>query len=579
MNKIRSLLSCLLILSLLVSLCACQSSGTEEAAKVQLPTHVPSASELVSDKLVNPHTDWAQYDELLQKINTETDTEVRTRYIREAEEMLMAGYWIIPLYNSSVVYMSKPYVEGQVYSSSSMADFSRIKLTNGNDTLRIGGFSNISNMDPTLSAEASVLAATYLCFRGLTRVEENGKIVNDLAQSIEVADDQLTFTVTLRDDSYWSDGVPITAQNFVYSWQRTTDPQTGAPYEFLFNCFEGYEEGQLRLDILDDRTFVFYLTTPCPYIYDLLSYAPFFALRQDVVEANENWETIPGGWAQNTGFVCSGQYTVNEWKYNSYITFEKNDYYWDHSDNVDRIEILLNADATTVYSAYASGDLDCITSLPSSVISKLLKENDPEIHQCSSFGIYYLALPTNSDFLKDKTTEEAACVRKALCLLIDRNFLSNVLLQDGSTPAGSMIPVGMSDGNGGIMYEDIQTTFFNPTAITDDREGTLNEVRTLLLAAGYEFDEDGTLSDATPLNIEITAYDMIGLYESIQQDFSVIGINALISTQDYSMFFTLRDSGSTQMTSSAWLADFNDPISMVGIFASNSYCNDAVLGQ
>ena len=141
----------------------------------------------------------------------------------------------------------------------------------------------------------------------------------------------------------------------------------------------------------------------------------------------------------------------------------------------------------------------------------------------------------------------------------------------------------MADGNGGVFKTEVtEQGYYDPYAINNDYEGTVAKARELLEAAGYQFKEDGTLSDETPIIIEYLTNESSGhiaVAESMQQDFGVLGIQMSIQVQDWNVFLEERKNGNFDIAREGWIADFNDPINMLEMWITNSGNNDCQYGR
>ena len=185
--------------------------------------------------------------------------------------------------------------------------------------------------------------------------------------------------------------------------------------------------------------------------------------------------------------------------------------------------------------------------------------------------------------LKQYPYELSGGMRKAFCILIDRQYICDNIGQTGQKPANSFIPIGMADGNGGVFKADENANaYYDVKAITDDTDATLEEARTLLKAAGYKFGDDGMLDSSTPISIEYLTNNGTGhvaVAEAMQQDFGAIGINMTIQSEDWNVFLEERKSGNFDFAREGWLADFNDPINMLEMWVTESGNNDCQFGK
>ena len=186
-----------------------------------------------------------------------------------------------------------------------------------------------------------------------------------------------------------------------------------------------------------------------------------------------------------------------------------------------------------------------------------------------------------------KTAQQAAAMRRALALLIDRQYIIDTIGQTEQEVATSYIPTGMSDGNGGQFKANddkytfpVETGYYQDLSVAGD--ANIEEAKKLLESAGYKFGDDGMLSADTPITINYltnkgTGHE--GIAQAIQQDFAAIGIDMQISVEDWQTFLNDRKQGNFDVAREGWLADYDDPINMLEMFTSNSGNNDPQLGK
>ena len=555
------------------------------AMVIGMATSVLAAEDLVSDALIDPINDWAQYDELIAEIKAETDMEKRTEMMHQAEDILMSTYCIIPIYYYNDVFMQKDYVDGIYSNVFGTKFFMYTTMENGADTLKLNLASEPDYLDPALNSSVDGACLAANSFSGLYTYDAEGKTVPACAEGYEVSEDGLTYTVTLKDGLLWSDGTPLTAADFEYSWKRAADPKTAADYALMFAGFEGYAEDDtidLNVKALDDTTLQFVLTAPCAYMEDLMAFPTFYPVQQAWVEEHAT-EEAPGAWCQEAGFPSNGAYVCTGWNHDTSMTYEKNPN-WYNADQVtvEKLEYMLSADDTAIYAAYNDGSIDFADSVPTDEIATLLAEENPEFHIIDNLGTYYACFNCQSDLFADKTVEQAAAMREAFSLLIDRDYICENIGQTGQVAANAYLPIGMADGNGGIFKEDLTTGYYDPYAINEDYEGTVAEAIALLEFAGYEFDEDGMLSADTPISLEYLTNENSGhiaIAESIQQDLAAVGIDMSIQVTDWNVFLEERKSGNYDFARNGWLADFNDPINMLEMWTTTSGNNDVQFGR
>lgn len=585
----KKALALLLALVMVFALCACGSSTTAPAATeapaadAAEPTadEVPDAASLVSDAFIDPLNDWDQYNQLIADIKSETDFTKRTEMMHQAEDILMSNYCILPFYYYNDIYMLKDYVKGMYSNVFGTKFFQNVTMDNGSTTLRLNLASEPAYLDPALNSSVDGACLAAASFSGLYTYNEEGQPEPACATGYEVSEDGLNFTVTLREGLKWSDGSDLTAKDFEYSWKRAAATATAADYGYMFAGFEGYPD-DLAVTAVDDTTLTFTLTAPCAYMEDLMAFPTFYPVKQEAVEAAADWQTSPGAWCQDAGFVSNGPFVCTAWDHDISMTYEKNPY-WYGADDValEKLEFMLSADDTAIFAAYNSGDVDMIDTVPNDEIQSVIDSS--EFYIVDNLGTYYAAFNCKSELFADKTPEQAACMRKAFNILVDRDYIVENVGQTGQLPANAFIPYGMADGNGGVFKTDItEQGYFDPYAINNDYDATVEEARNLLKAAGYKFGEDGKLSPETPINVEYLTNNGTGhvaVAESMQQDFAVLGIQMTIQSVDWNVFLEERKAGNFDFAREGWLADFNDPINMLEMWITDSGNNDCQFGR
>ncbi|MBR1582622.1 MAG: peptide ABC transporter substrate-binding protein [Spirochaetales bacterium] len=574
------------ILLVLVAFCsAVFAAGAKEAQPAAAPAaeSAINAEEYKGADYVDPVKGWAKYDALIAAIKSETDTAKRTQMMHEAEDILMSNWCVIPIYYYNDLYMQKGYVSGVYSNPFATKFFQYASLSNGSSTLRINLASEPDYLDPALNSSVDGACLAAASFAGLYTYNAQGVTAPALAEGYKVSADGLTYTVTLKKDLKWSDGSALTANDFVYSWKRAVAPETAADYEYMFSGFAGYEEGDLAVKAIDDSTLEFKLIAPCAYIEDLMAFPTFFPVKQSAVESYADYLTSPGGWCQEAGFISNGPFVCTAWNHDVSMTYEKNPYYWDAANvKLEKLEFMLSADDNAIYAAYNAGDLDLIDSVPTDEVAKLIESKNPEFYVVDELGTYYVAFNAKSSLFDGKTPAQAACIREAFSILIDRDYIVDNIGQTGQVAANAYIPLGMADGNGGIFKESAEVGYYDAYAINKDPAGTVKKAVDLLKAAGYKFDANNKLSAETPISITYLTNQSSGhiaIAESIQQDLAAVGISLSIQVQDWNVFLEERKQGNFDFAREGWIADFNDPINMLEMWTTTSGNNDCQYGR
>ena len=528
---------------------------------------------------------WEEYNARIAAIRTETDLAKREALMHEAEDELMSTWAVIPLYYYNDVYLQKTDVDG-IYSNLFGFKYFGYATTPTN-TLALQIASEPNKLDPALNSTVDGACLAILAFSGLFMYDENGQLVPDLAESYEMTEDGLSYTFTMKDGLKWSDGTELNAKDVEYSWQRLANPDTGADYAYLTTVIATKDDGTLDIEASEDgKTFSVNLVAPCAYFLDLCAFPAFYPVPQASVEGADGYADNPGAWCTEAGFVSSGPMVCTGWKHNESMTYEKNPNYYD-ADRVtlDKIEFMLSSDDTAIYNAFVDGSLQFADTIATDMMATV--KDTPEFHKIPTLGTYYCGFNVNSDLFAGKTVEQAAAMRKAMCLLIDRQYIVDTIAQAEQEVANTFIPTGMSDGNGGeFRKNDGDYTYPLEDKVgyydTDMTDANMEEVQALLESAGYQFDESGMLSAETPISMTYLTNDSEGnvkIGEAIQQDLAAIGINVTVETREWSVFLDERKQGQFDFAREGWLADYNDPINMLEMWETDSGNNDMQFGR
>ena len=525
--------------------------------------------------------DWSEYEALITEIKTTTDMENRVALMHKAEDILMGTAAVIPIYYYNDLYLQKTDVEG-IYSNLFGFKFFQF-ATCPRDVLKINLASEPAKVDPALNSSVDGACLAVNMFEGLYTYDKDGNLQPALAENTEISEDGMTYTFTLRDGLKWSDGTDLTAKDFEYAWKRAAAPETAADYGYMFDAIAKNADGALDVVASEDgKTLTVKLVAPCAYFLDLAAFPAYLPVPQAQVEAAAGWETNPGAWAAEAGFVTNGAYTRTSWKHEESMVLTKNDNYWRADEvTIPEIDLMLSADDTAIFSAYNSGDLDFADTVPTNEIASIM--GNPDFHVIDNLGTYYAAFNVNSPIFEGKTVDQAIAMRKAFAILIDRPYIVETVGQTGQKVATSYIPAGMADGNGGTFKENGAYKFpvgdgYYPEEVQD---AAIDEAIALLEYAGFKF-EDGKLSAETPLNITYLTNDgtgHIGVAQIMQQDFAEIGINMTIDKREWNVFLDERKQGNFDFAREGWLADFNDPINMLEMWTSDSGNNDCQFGR
>ena len=533
--------------------------------------------------------EWDSYNEKIAKIYTETDPAKREALMHEAEDQLMDTWAVVPIYYYNDIYMQTADIEN-IYSN--VFGFKYFAYATAPDNeMNVNLASEPDHLDPALNSSVDGACLAILGFSGLYAYDAEGQLVPELAEKEpEVSEDGLTYVFTLRDGLKWSDGEDLDANDIVYSWNRFYDPNTAADYSYLIDSSNigVKEDGTLDIEASEDgKTFTVHLTNPCAYFLDLCAFPAFYPVPEQAVTEADPDGSNPGAWSLEAGFVTSGPFTCTEWKHNESMVYEKNPNYWNaDAVSLEKINFMLSADDTAIFNAYKDGSLQFIDTVPTDEIANVKDQDD--FYIVPNLGTYYVGFNVNSELFDGMTPQQAADMRHALCLLIDRQYIVDTVGQTGQELASTFIPTGMADGNGGefrandddYTYPDEEAVgYYDASATGADM---VEEAVELLKGAGFEFNDDNTLSDETPIHLTYLTNDSdahVKIAESMQQDFALIGVTMDIESKDWQVVLNERKEGQFDVAREGWLADYNDPINMLEMWLTNSGNNDMQFGR
>jgi len=414
-----------------------------------------------------------------------------------------------------------------------------------------GNSSEPATLDPHKSTgtwEDRIISDTTM---GLTQSGPDGEPLPAMAERWETSADGLVWTFHLR-DAVWSDGVPVTADDFVFSLRRILDPQTASEYASLLYIIKNGQpvnEGKMPLSGLDvqapdPKTLVIRLEHPAAYLPELAKHHTMYPAPKHVVE---KWGDA---WVQPAHYVSNGPYVLKEWRLGDYVRLAKNPRFWE-ADTVciDEVYYYPTNDAISAERRVRRGELDWNADIQSNRIAFLKKEIPEYVRLNTYLGVTYLAFNNNVPAFRDRR------VRQALSMAIDREFITNKLLRGGQTPAYTFTPPGVAN------YVAAKP----PAWASWSLEKRQAEARRLLAEAGY--------NASHPLRFEIkhrNTPDPMLYTPAVQADWKAIGVDAQLAQQETQIAYADYRARAFQVADAAWVADYNDAMSFLYLNQSST---------
>ena len=394
-------------------------------------------------------------------------------------------------------------------------------------------------------------------FEGLLISDVDGKPSPGVAEKWDNKDFKV-WTFHLRKDAKWSDGTPVTAQDFVYSWQRLANPNTASPYASYLQYghivnIDDIIAGKkpvtdLGVKAIDDHTFEVTLSEPVPYFYKLLVHSSVSPVPKAAVEKYGD------KWTQPANIVTNGAYKLKDWVVNERIVLERNTNYWDNAKTIiNQVTYLPISSEVTDVNRYRSGEIDMTyNNMPIELFQKLKKEIPNEDHVDPYLCTYYYEINNQKAPFNDVR------VRTALKLAMDRDIIVNKVKNQGDLPAYSFTPP-YTDG----------AKLVEPEWFKWSQEKRNEEAKKLLAEAGYTAEK--------PLTFDLL-YNTSDLHKKLAIAAASIwkknlGANVKLENQEWKTFLDTRHQGNYDVSRAGWCADYNEPTSFLNMVLSDSSNN------
>ncbi|HHH3608878.1 TPA: oligopeptide ABC transporter substrate-binding protein OppA [Enterobacter roggenkampii] len=396
-------------------------------------------------------------------------------------------------------------------------------------------------------------------FEGLLVTDVDGHPAPGVAEKWENKDFKV-WTFHLRKDAKWSDGTPVTAEDFVYSWQRLANPTTASPYASYLQYghianIDDIIAGKkpitdLGVKAIDANTFEVTLSEPVPYFYKLLVHPSVSPVPKSAVEK------FGEKWTQPANIVTNGAYKLKDWVVNERMVLERNPQYWDNAKTViNQVTYLPISSEVTDVNRYRSGEIDMTyNNMPIELFQKLKKEIPKEVHVDPYLCTYYYEINNQKAPFTDVR------VRTALKLALDRDIIVNKVKNQGDLPAYSYTPP-YTDG----------AKLTGPDWFKQTQEQRNAEAKKLLAEAGYTADKPLTFS---------LLYNTSDLHKKLAIAVASIwkknlGANVKLENQEWKTFLDSRHQGTFDVARAGWCADYNEPTSFLNTMLSDSSNNTA----
>ncbi len=414
---------------------------------------------------------------------------------------------------------------------------------------------DLSDLDPALATGTSDYTVLSALFEGLVAEDPvDLHPVPGVATSWDVSPDKLTYTFHLRANARWSSGDPVTARDFLSSWQRVLTPKLAADNASLLYLVQGAEAfnkglvtdfSKVGFAAPDARTVVITLEHPASYFLSLLQHWVWWPVHTPTLEKSGSLYERGNRWARPETFVGNGPFTLKEWRLGQRIIVEKSATYWDAATvRLSAIHFYPIEDINAEERAFRSGQLHLTEALPLAKIDTY-RATQPQLLRIDPYlGTYFYRINITRPFLN------ARDVRRALALSVDRDLLVKNTLRGGQLPAHAFTPPG--------------TAGYTPQARI---ETDFAEARRLLAAAGYP---DGKGAPVIELLFNTSDNHRV-IAEAIQQMWrKELGLDVRLVSMEGKSVLAARRTGDFQIMRSSWIGDYADPLSFLSVWTGDS---------
>ncbi len=424
--------------------------------------------------------------------------------------------------------------------------------------LHLGNGDEPADIDPHITVGMPERRIQIALFEGLvTKSAETLEPMPGVAESWDVSDDGLTYTFYFNPNARWSNGDPITPEDFIWSWRRTLAPELGNQYAhslYYITNAEAYHRGEIDdfskvgVEVLDERTLRITLNAPIPYFLELLDHHSLYPVHPPTVE-RFGGRTVRGtAWTRPENFVGNGAFTLKRWEPHRVLVVERNPYYWGADDvRLQEIHFHPVQEGTTEDRMYRAGQLHIAglsVNLPVERVLAKQEQQHPELETYDAFITYYYEFNTRKPPLDDVR------VRQALTYAINREQITERVVRVGDQPAYHLTPPNTAG-------------YTSRARVKQDEE----LARQLLAEAGFPNGEG--FPRLTILYNTMEHHQRIAVV--IQQMWKqVLNIDVNITNQEWRVYLANKRTGDFEIGRAGWIGDYYDPNTFLGTMVSDS---------
>lgn len=418
--------------------------------------------------------------------------------------------------------------------------------------------------DPTTNSESVSDAICKQLFEGLT-VSTSGDVVPGVAETWEVSEDGKTYTFHLRKDAKWSDGTPVTARDFQYSWRRICEPAVASEaLQAITDYVAGAQEyfdgtgayDDIKATALDDYTFEVILKNAAPFFPKLVANDVYLPVKQAVVESvGEGWEKKP------ETCVTNGPFKMTEYQIGSHFIFEKNEHYWDSDAvKIKGVKGVIITDANTALQGYQAGEIDVLDNVPAEQIPQLVAE-DPNVIVTADTGAQFI------NFNCDKAPFDNVNARRAVALAIDRKTIVEQVTKGGEIPASGFLAYSCEKTDGSS-YRTMEADGYPAEEYgIDPRKANTEAAREALKEAGYPDGQGFPEVELVYSNSDKNKRTCEAIQQMLKTNLNII---VKLRAEEGSVFIDTKKHGKYDMATGGWTNVPYDAGGLIKLFYSQN---------
>ena len=457
--------------------------------------------------------------------------------------------WILKIFSATIalVFITFPRA-AEVQQNQKLAKDQKLNVANGTE---------IATLDPQKVEDAPTTNIIQDLFEGLIRNDINGHLQPAGATHWKISEDKLTYVFYLRKNVKWSNGETITADDYVYAFQRLVDPKVASSYSFLIYPIKNSETinqgklpvNQLGVRAIDKETIEISLKEPTPYFLEILAMINCAPANKAAMEKNKEH------FFQVGNIISNGPYLLKYWKVGDKITLVKNPKYWNAQKTIlEEVNYYPTQSLTTVIQMYEAGQIDFTNEIPTDLFNHLKQKYPQEVKINPYLASYWLSFN-----LQKKPFQDNLKLRQALSMVIDRDIITKQVTRRGEIPIYDIVSMGTKNYNQS-KYDWVSLPF-------KDR---VNKAQKLLEEAGY--------GAKNPLKLKI-------LYSTNENNKKLVlaiaamwkqnlNIDVTLENQEWKVFLNSRQKGDYEVAWDRWIADYNDANTFLDVVRSDSQMNN-----